>query len=554
VDRAKDSADGGGSGEREEAMMALGVGEWIKLLSGDYAPSEEHVVYVAKFRRALRIRKDVWGNLGLPGIDVRPGSEVELVAADDGGPKLTVPDWAIDQLSLGTANWVCITERDGRLYLKRLDLVECPTRIPGRVVLDTFEDCVVTRTYSSCSDLESIRLEGLGQWLARMGRLPHDPLAPFEQMDGWLGLVARKMLVGGFSDRDLEAARIYRQEIADAQQADGSWEGGVLRTAANLIRLLDLDATIQEPAVEKAARWLLDLPEPAGLPGLFMLSEKLVRRFNEWKTKPGAKGRPHRRESKGEMGEFLSTVDYATNYALDACELRLTWTTALVLEALLRCGLHDEPRVVRAINTLFALSGHGGWCGCGYLDAKVDVPSVQEPVDWGFPVPKQNSPHHIDWFPEERDIVQPVYDGHHQALAIAPRKALLVKSWHNTGLCTMVMHRALSYHPQYAGSTLEVMDALCLAYVQSAYGTWGDMVHVSSMLGFLSRLTHPLAAFLVLRSVPWLIREQGEDGLWQEKAITRDGKGCPPPVKEESSFLILRALKQFGFLDVLWPA
>jgi hypothetical protein len=97
------------------------------------------------------------------------------------------------------------------------------------------------------------------------------------------------------------------------------------------------------------------------------------------------------------------------------------------------------------------------------------------------------------------------------------------------------------------------MDALRLAYVQSAYGSWGDMVYLSSMLGFLSRLTHPLAAFLVLRSVPWLICEQGGDGLWQEKPIDPDGGGCPPPTKEESSFLILRALKQFGFLDALQP-
>jgi len=37
-------------------------------------------------------------------------------------------------------------------------------------------------------------------------------------------------------------------------------------------------------------------------------------------------------------------------------------------------------------------------------------------------------------------------------------------------------------------------------------------------------------------------------------AIAHDGKGCPPPAKEESSFLILRALKQFGFLDTLRPA
>jgi hypothetical protein len=534
--------------------MDFGDREWIALLSRNYPLSKERVIYACRFRKTLRIRKGEWEHFaGFPGVGVKPGTEVELVAGEEGGPQIPVPDWAVEQLSLGAKDLVCITKREGRLYLKRLDLVERPTQIPGWVVIDIFGDGVVTRTYSRRSDLDSIRPADLCEWLSKMGSLRHDSLAPFEQMDGLLGLLARKTFLGGFTDEDLDAVQARRQEIAGAQQENGSWGDGVLGTAANLIRLLELDATMQDSAVERAAQWLLELPEPAGLPGLFMVSEGLVQRYNQWKTKPGAKGRPHRRESRGELQDFFASVDYTINYALDACELRLTWTSALVLEALLRCGLHEEPRVVRAINTLFALSGHGGWCGCGYLDAKVNIAAVEETVDWNPPLPQQNSPHHFDWFPEEKDILQSTCDGHQQALEIGPRKALLVKFWHNTGLCTMVMHRALSYHPRYAGSTLEVMDALRLAYCQSAYGTWGDMVYLSSMLGFLSRLTHPLAAFLVLRSVPWLIREQGADGLWEEKAIDPDGKGCPPPAKAESSLLILRALKQFRFLDALRP-
>ena len=50
-----------------------------------------------------------------------------------------------------------------------------------------------------------------------------------------------------------------------------------------------------------------------------------------------------------------------------------------------------------------------------------------------------------------------------------------------------------------------------------------------------------------------LIRQQGADGLWQEGQIDPGGQGCPPPTKEESSFLILRALKQFDYLDALLP-
>ena len=94
------------------------------------------------------------------------------------------------------------------------------------------------------------------------------------------------------------------------------------------------------------------------------------------------KGRPHRRESKGELQAFLDNVDFAINYANDPCELRLTWTSALVMEALLRAGLHEHPRVVVALNTLFRLSGHGGWCGCSYLDANWHVDRSDAPVDF----------------------------------------------------------------------------------------------------------------------------------------------------------------------------
>jgi len=240
---------------------------------------------------------------------------------------------------------------------------------------------------------------------------------------------------------------------------------------------------------------------------------------------------------------------------MDACELRLTWTTALVLEALLRCDLHRAPRVVRALNTLFALSGDGsGWCGCGYLDAQVDVSLSTAPVDLNrFAIPSDDVPHAIDWFPEPSDILRPAYDGAYRWLQVDDRRALRVKSWHNTGLCTMVMNRALSHHPDYAGSTLEAIAALRLAYCQSAYGTWGETVYSSSMLGFLARSTHPLAAFLVLRSVPHLIRAQRPDGLWQEAALPHSDRAFPPPTAEESTFMLLSALQRFGFLEPLLP-
>jgi hypothetical protein len=73
------------------------------------------------------------------------------------------------------------------------------------------------------------------------------------------------------------------------------------------------------------------------------------------------------------------------------------------------------------------------------------------------------------------------------------------------------------------------------------------------MLGFLSRYTHPLAAFLILRSVPLLMRTQGEDGFWQEDPKVGIQSAVSPPTKEQSTLLILAALQQFGYLEPLLP-
>jgi len=536
--------------------MELTAREWVDILAGDYPLSKECVIFTTKFRKSIPIRKDVARAFlaGYDGVQCKAGDEITLVSGGDNGTKLVLPDWAIKQLALKPGNTVCITEHGTALTLKKLTLTQWETEIPGFMVMDTFTDRVVDRVYTNTPAVDEIKTADLQAWLALMGTFKYDPLAPFKDMPGPLGLLARKTLLGESTEKDHDLAARYRQEIAGNQKEDGSWDGDVMKTAAMLIRLLELDMSADAPMVKKATAWLLALPEPVGLPGMFMFSEKLVERFNAWKSKPGAKGRPHRRESKGELQAFLDNVDFVINYANDPCELRLTWTSALVLESLLRVGLQENPRVVVALNTLFKLSGYGGWCGCGYLDARWQVDQAEAPVDFNdFVVPQENIQHHVDWFPTPKDILNLTCGGEYHALDMGERRALLVKSWHSTGLCSMVMYRALSYHPAFAGSTLQAYGALRIGFCQSAYGTWGHTIFASSMLSFLGRLSHPLAAFLALRSVPMLIRNQEPDGLWQEQPIDSGGNPCPVPSKAESSYIILRALKALGLLELLLP-
>lgn len=226
------------------------------------------------------------------------------------------------------------------------------------------------------------------------------------------------------------------------------------------------------------------------------------------------------------------------------CELRLTWTSGIAIEALLRCGLHQEPRIIKAVNTLLRINERGRWCGCGYFDAREInfVPESLDPLDFNrLPV--------FRFSLDDMSAARLVCDNHRLlALKVRKDRALLTNRFRSTGECPMVVLRALSFHPQFPGSNFEANSVMSCASYLGMDGVEED-AYLSSVLGLLTGMTHAFAAFLVLRSIPVLIRRQGKDGLWREKPIRR----CPSPSKEESSFMILRALKKFGFLYSLLP-
>jgi len=394
-----------------------------------------------------------------------------------------------------------------------------------------------------------------------MGEFRHDPVAPFKDVQGRVGFLAHKEFTGGFTKDDVEYIRECKCEIAESQLENGSWDNNTVRTSFNLIRLLETGATTGDPVVRRAVQWLLATTEPVGLSGLFMYSEDLVRRFNSWKEKPSAKGRPYRGRTKSEIQEFCDNTAILPNVSGPPCELRLTWASAIAVEALLRCGLQNEERVIRAVNTLFSLSRmgrtpDGEWCGCAYLDAELSFPGKSDPIDFDIPsaLPTENLRHTIDWFMTPEDARRLVCGHGYEGLEIGPDEALLTKRYRTTGECQLVVHRALSYHPKYHGSNLEAFGALRCAWRQNSYGTWGD-AYLSSMFGFLERIAHPLSAFLALRSVPYLIREQRDDGFWRDhpKQPVDDTRWNAPPTKEEGTFMILMALKRFNFLEALLP-
>lgn len=531
---------------------------WIGLLSEDHPPAEETVITIlGKLPRTLRVRKEDWRNhfSEFGGIGFKRGEEIEIVPMGDGGPKAEVPDWARERLVSGSSDAICIMRRDRRYFLKKLELVEQPSDVPACIAVDRFDGDRVERAYWNRTMLDEFTYDAIDRLLPAIPRLRYDPVVPFENMEGRLGFLGRKEFFGGFTKADRSLIQDYKKEICQDQGSDGSWEQSAARTAFKLIRLLEVGATMDESAAEKAATWLLEAKEPLGFPGLFMFSEKTADSFNAWKEKQGrgSKKRGSRSSTAAQRRFFMENSDIlgASNAY---CELKLTWTTGIVLEALLRCGLHDEERVVKAINTLLAMSGGGGWCGCGYFVANIYHDESTETPDFNSrPIQvKGRNPGSVGLGPG--DILN-ITDNHlYRGHTLGQNETLMVrKGVEGSGDCPMVVSKGLSYHPAYHGSNLETMLALQCSHRQGWLGDWTDN-YTSFFFSLLSRSRCPLSAYLVLRTFPLLARQQGEDGFWQEEPILPDSKKpIPVPTKEESTFMILTALKTFGFLDVLRP-
>jgi len=213
--------------------------------------------------------------------------------------------------------------------------------------------------------------------------------------------------------------------LDDQQLPDGSWEGNTILTSLNLVQLLGQNRDPADTTLERAANWLVNSPEPAGLPGLYLFSPAYAARFNTWKTAPFTEGRHYWLSLPVELQRFSDQhsreLARATRGLSDdfprrwkACELRLSVPTALALEALLRTGYIEHPRLKRAIHTLFALArtpscGAQWRCGCTYLDARLYMPEYPGEPDF-------------------RDLPK---------LPAVPAD------------CATLFHRALTHHPAY---------------------------------------------------------------------------------------------------------
>ena len=523
----------------------LTIEDWVAMAKADERGGEEVVLMARlKDRHTLYVTKQKMkaGFRGSAGVKLAEGECVEVLPSPTGTPKLNIPASVARRLGLTPGCRVCMTRvgKDVPLFLKRFELQKGESELPGSVVVDTFSKVAVERIhYAGPMSLGACDLDGVPRMVERMGRLAHDPMQALPRVEGRAGYLLRRLFGGPESGRDSRFAAECASHILGEQDRDGGWDRSLVATAFNLIRLMEVGLTIVDKQVAKAARWLLDSPELAGVPGLFAATTGLGEEFNRNRA-DGNDGHvmwdnlchyfvPKEGLSR-KYQPIRDTYDANRDVVPGICELGVASASAVILQALLRLGFAEHRRVRQAINTMLA-AWDRIWCGHRfYRPDGSPAPSAAPPdFDTRFD-PRREWP--------ERAKVGQMTPPPFGSWRVGEDCAIVeANNLGGAGGCSLAIYAALSWHPGFAGSRLEAVAALGYAARQSSRGRWQPPR--ATMLHNLVRLTHPLAALLVARTVPQLIRDQQDDGLW--------------PEGDTASFEILRALSNFGLLESLLP-
>lgn len=420
-----------------------------------------------------------------------------------------------------------------------------------------------------------------------------DPVRSLAQGDDWVAWMTRNRIVRQPAAGDDRLRNALIRKVLRDQQADGSW-GAVPATAYAMLRLLDLGKRPSGKPMQRAAQWLLDLPEPPPRAGMWMLTQEYL---DEWLSKR----RPRERRDFGpgetqrtgpgrdsfyaweypehEQDQFRSqgvqqAIPVCARHHPPACEPRITHVSAVVAEALLRCGFHHHPRLRRYLNTVFHVGGEWGyWCGCGALGlSDADIRPCGDTPDFDLRRVAEDG---------RRDLAPWRWIAHaRQAALLAndpdlPRRgsrgthvdpffwrhipgkrgsfALVGMGWQN-GDCWLKTNRALARHPACPGSLTEHNALYQASRYQTSLGEWAQ-AFPAGMLALLSLYRSPVAQSLVIKTVPWLRAHQARDGLWHHEELHRIpwGRLADPPGPRLATYHIIAALNTFGLLGRLRP-
>ncbi len=461
------------------------------------------------------------------------------------GGRITLPEYALSILGIAGRSLVGLVQRERALAVKRVDILEGEGDRPR--LLDVETAYGITRRAESSPMPEKLLLRLRERF--RDLKLRYDArefLKGRQTLEAWK---SRKLL-GMTEPSDERLRENLIGERLGRQREDGSWDGQVAVTARNLRELAGLGMTRERRELQRVAEWLMARPESAHNPGMFFATDQLV---EEQATVVAEKRKAIEEGKRGPKPRFrkLTASEKRLVMAGDdligaPCGPRIMWPNALVLEALLALGYEGHPRVQRALRTLLTQE----WCECGYQHGL---------SDW-----RRAQPFTMD----EIEAIEAMYVSQYRFGGRRLEELKTADMAHSPPHMPRIVHTAAGDAHEYllrmdahlqgcevitTMAMSRVVDERMKRFAEAHLWRFAGQQHSpdgrfpeerggyglvqAGLLDLFARYDHPVSKAAIMRSIPWILDSQNEDGSWGEE-----------PRKEASTLAILSALVSVGDL------
>ncbi|MFC1718535.1 hypothetical protein ACFL6S_33070 [Candidatus Poribacteria bacterium] len=581
----------------------LDAGYWASIMGQELVESSLQPLQPVKVGRKNTIQFMCLTELGFSSADrfvveVQDGRCILRRVEHGGLPivkgKLTVSEEVRNVLSQPDADGAILVGRQGEAFMLPVFVKEHPPDPLGPRFIDELLPNRIIRHAIPGPARGEWTTEALHDLVEMICSEPFsvDPIPAIAQGDDWVGWMTRNRLLEQPVPEDDSFRADIVSGILQGQKGDGSWDT-VPATAYAILRFLALGEDASGEAIQRAANWLLDLPEPEPRPGMWMLTQEYL---EEWlcrrqprEQKAFVAGEIQRAAPDDEISfycwnfpmheqdqfrgqEAQRVVPICARHHPPACEPRITHISALVAEALMLCGYHSHPRLRRYVNTISHVGGmYGYWCGCGALGFyDSDMPASEEEPDFDVRSTTFDGSHDMSswrWISSSSKCAGLANHTRQRTKDTALEPfcwynipgedglfALIGIGWQN-GDCWAKTNRALSRHPSCSGSLTEHLATYQASRYQTSLGEW-DQGFPAGMLAFLSLYNSNTAKSLVTKTIPWLREHQADDGLWHHEKLSQNdwGKLAEPLAPKLATYHIISALHKFGLMDRLRPS
>jgi hypothetical protein len=497
----------------------------------------------------INLKKDVRQHLGMKddqNLFLNMQNEMTLSAHEKNGEQIAVmkgnrirlPEKALSKLDITERALVGLVQRKNAVAVKKFEVVEEEGERARVVDLETAHK--ITRKIETNPMPERILPKLKEQYKDFQHR--YDVKGFLKGRRTFEAWKARKILgIAESSDEELRGELV--RERLEKQMENGSWEGLVTVTARNLRELADLGMAKDDERAGRAVDWLFDRPQSAYNSGMFFLRDELVKEQEEV-----IKSRQRQKRGTRERFRQLKTseknlVKAGDDLIINPCGPRIMWPTALVLEALLKLGYEENDRVQEALRTLMFRD----WCECGYQHGlsesrrkepfsmeeieKIEESCIQQYRNGGAgELEKEDLTHRghmlriadnslgdVDEYPLRMQT-------HIQGCEVATTRAM-------SQVKNKKMRRFAEAHLWRFAGRQHSSDG---RFAVEKYGTGHSQV---GFLSIFARYDHPVSRLVIMRSIPWIINDQNEDGSWGEE-----------PNKDGSTLAVISALKSVELL------